>query len=48
MGTPVKLELKGQAIFLCCKSCLKTAQENPDATITKVEKLRAKAKSEIK
>ena len=43
MGTPVKITVKGQPVFLCCKACEEHAQSNPDQTLAKVEELKAKA-----
>lgn len=40
MGAPVKLELDGQPVFLCCKGCTGKAQANPKATLAKVEELK--------
>jgi hypothetical protein len=40
MGTPVKIEVKGQAVFLCCKGCRDDALADPDATLKKVETLK--------
>lgn len=45
MGTPVKLTIKGQAVFLCCAGCKRKAESNPDKTIVKLEELKSKAKS---
>jgi outer membrane murein-binding lipoprotein Lpp len=42
MGKPVKIMFKEQAVFLCCKSCKKEAEANPDKTLAKVEELKAK------
>lgn len=39
MGAPVKLELDGKPVFLCCKGCTGKAQANPEATLAKVEEL---------
>ena len=39
MGAPVKLELDGKPVFLCCKGCVGKAQANPEATLAKVEEL---------
>jgi Cu(I)/Ag(I) efflux system membrane fusion protein len=44
MGVPVKVMLKGQAVFLCCKNCEDDAREHPDQTLAKVEKLKTKSK----
>jgi hypothetical protein len=40
MGTPVKIEIKGNAVFLCCKGCQEEALAHPDATLKKAEKLK--------
>jgi hypothetical protein len=42
MGTPVKVSLKGQPVFLCCEACLKKAQAKPDKTLEKVKAIKAK------
>jgi Cu/Ag efflux protein CusF len=39
MGTPVKVMVKGQPVFLCCDACTETAQANPDRTLARVEEL---------
>lgn len=46
MGVPIKVVLKGQPVFLCCKGCVKEAKENPDATLHKVKELKEKAAKE--
>jgi hypothetical protein len=46
MGPPVKVMVKGQPVFLCCKGCEKKALANPDRTLAKVAELKAKAKGE--
>lgn len=43
MDTPIKVMVKGQPMFVCCKGCVKKALKNPEQTLTKVEELRAKA-----
>ena len=43
MGAPIKLTIKGQPVFLCCKGCQKKAESDPDATLAKVADLKAKA-----
>ena len=37
MGVPVKVTLKGQAVFLCCKGCVGKAEKDPDAVLKKVK-----------
>lgn len=46
MGAPVKVMVKGQAVFLCCGGCRKQAVAEPDATLAKVKELKAKAAKE--
>src|SRR5262245_13864555 len=43
MGTPVKLELNGQTVFVCCKACTRGAKADPDKTVEQVKELKAKA-----
>lgn len=33
MGPPIKIEINGQSLFLCCDGCKKTALKDPAATI---------------
>lgn len=40
MGTPFKLILKGQPVFLCCQSCETEARDNADRVLKKVEQLK--------
>ena len=42
MGTPIKLTIKGQPVFICCGGCRKKAEADPDKTIAKLEELKAK------
>lgn len=46
MGAPVKLDIKGQPVFVCCKSCKRKAEADPDATLAKVAELRTKKKGD--
>ena len=48
MGVPVKLMIKGQPVFICCKGCRKQAEADPDKTLAKVKELKAKAAAEAK
>ena len=43
MGTPIKITVKDQPVFLCCKACEERAQRYLDRTLAKVEELKAKA-----
>jgi len=33
MGAPVKIDLDGNAVFVCCKGCAKAAESDPAATL---------------
>src|SRR4051812_4606682 len=46
MGVPIKVMVRGQPVFVCCKGCEKGVLEDPDATLKKVEELKAKNKSD--
>ena len=41
MGTPLKLDVKGQPVFVCCGGCKSRALKNPDETLATVAKLKA-------
>src|SRR5258708_34671184 len=40
MGTPVKVEISGKPVFLCCAGCKDGALADPKATLAEVEKLK--------
>jgi uncharacterized protein (TIGR03000 family) len=42
VGVPVKVMVKDQPVFLCCKACIKEAQAEPEKTLAKVKELIAK------
>ena len=46
MGPPLKLTVKDQPVFICCKGCQKKALGDPDTTLATVAALKAKAKAE--
>ncbi len=41
MGTPIKIDVNGQSVFLCCKGCKTTAMNAPEETLATVAKLKA-------
>lgn len=41
MGKPIKVMIKDQPVFLCCKSCETTAQKDPEKTLATVKKLKS-------
>ena len=43
MGPPLKLGIKGQPVFVCCKGCKKKAEADPDKTLATLADLKAKA-----
>ena len=43
MDVPVKLDLPGGAVFLCCKGCVKQAKADPVKALQRVEELKKKA-----
>jgi len=43
MGVPIKVMLKDQPVFLCCKGCVQEAQTDPDKTLATVKELKAKS-----
>jgi hypothetical protein len=40
MGVPLKVTIKDQPVFLCCKSCQKEAVGDADKTLAKVDELK--------
>lgn len=44
MGMPIKLILKGQAVFVCCKACRADAEKDPDGMLKKVASFKAQEK----
>lgn len=46
MGPPIKVMVNDQAVFVCCKGCVKKATSDPEKTLAKVAELKAKVKSE--
>ncbi|HUQ70523.1 MAG TPA: hypothetical protein VM165_13410 [Planctomycetaceae bacterium] len=44
MGVPLKLDVQGQPVFVCCKGCEKKALSDPQATLARVEQLKSEPK----
>jgi len=42
MGPPIKVDVNGEAVFVCCKGCGKKAQKNPEKTLAVVAELQKK------
>jgi hypothetical protein len=40
MGKPVKIDVNGQPVFICCAGCKNGAMKDPDKTLQKVEELK--------
>ena len=45
MGAPIKFEIKGEPVFVCCSGCKTKALKNPDATLAKIEALKSADKA---
>lgn len=41
MGPPMKVMIKDQPVFVCCKGCVRKALANPEATLARVAQLKA-------
>jgi Cu(I)/Ag(I) efflux system membrane fusion protein len=46
MGVPIKVTVKDQPVFLCCKGCQGEVRRTPDKTLAKVKELKARARDE--
>lgn len=44
MEVPVKVELDGKPVFICCKGCVKQAKDEPEKTLARVVELKQRAK----
>lgn len=42
MGVPVKVFVKGEAVFLCCEGCTEQALNEPDKTLATAQRLRSR------
>jgi len=42
MGVPIKLTIKGEAVFICCGGCKKNALKDEDKTLQTAKELREK------
>ena len=40
MDAPIKLDVKGKPVFICCKGCKAKVDKDPDAILAKVEELK--------
>ena len=40
MGAPIKLDIQGESVFVCCEGCVDAAKADPEATLAKVAKLK--------
>lgn len=48
MGPPIKVMVKEQPVFLCCKGCRRKALADPNQTLAKVEELKVKVQDSLK
>lgn len=47
MGAPIRLDIQGQAVYVCCKGCQKKAESNPEKTLAKLAELKAKKAKQV-
>ena len=40
MGVPIKVMVKGEPVFLCCKGCNEEATKDPEKTLAAVKRLK--------
>ena len=40
MGTPIKISIDGQALYVCCKGCVRKVKKNPNVYLAKAAQLR--------
>lgn len=45
MGLPIKIEVKGEPIFVCCSGCKKKALSKPEETLANVSAMKAANRS---
>lgn len=43
MGVPIKVEVEGETIFVCCQGCVKFVKDNPKQAKDKVAEFKSKA-----
>ena len=41
MGAPIKLDIDGRSVFICCGGCKSAAMKYPEKTLATVAKLKA-------
>jgi hypothetical protein len=47
MGSPIKLIIEGQPVFLCCKACNRKAMSDPEKTLKTLEENKTRAKAKV-
>lgn len=40
MGVPIKITVKDQTFFVCCKNCMKRAEQDPEKTMAALAELK--------
>ena len=47
MGPPIKLDIKGTPVFVCCKGCKQKALKTPEETLKRVAAMKEKNKTAV-
>jgi hypothetical protein len=42
-GTPYKVMVQGEPVFVCCQSCVRPAQEEPEKTLAQLKEFKGRA-----
>ncbi len=45
MGTPLKVDVNGQAVFICCDGCREMLLKDPESYFAKIEELKSQGKA---
>jgi hypothetical protein len=47
-GPPIKVKVKDATVFVCCKSCQRQAEEDPEGTLAALKELQSRSKDQKK
>ena len=43
MGTPIKVTVNGQTLFVCCHNCVRSAKDDPEMALAQLKEIKARA-----